>query len=86
MSEPLFSDRTVGAGGLTHGTGRVLARVNAGETPAVTGCGEPVAVVISLRRPGTATPSVGYATSGDPLWASRADENLGELLDVGIIR
>ncbi|SNT59909.1 prevent-host-death family protein [Streptosporangium subroseum] len=77
MSEPLSNDHTVGVRDLSHGTGQVLSRVKAGETLIITERGEPIAVVIPLRQPRTAMPAVGYATSGDPTWASHADENLG---------
>jgi prevent-host-death family protein len=89
MSEPLSNDHTVDVCDLTHGAGQVLARVKAGETLTITERGEPIAMVIPLRRPRTAMPAVGYATSGDPTWASRADENLGgfgEIVDIGTIR
>ncbi len=80
MSEPLFNDQfkdhTVGVRDLTHGTSQVLARVKAGETLTITERGEPIAMVIPLRQPRRVMPAVGYATSGDPEWASRADENL----------
>lgn len=76
MSEPLFDDHTVGVRDLTHGTSQVLARVKAGETLTITERGEPIAMVIPLRRPRMVMPAVGYAASGDPGWASQADENL----------
>ena len=78
MSEPLSNDHTVGVRDLTRGAGQVLARVKAGETLTITDRGEPIAMVVPLRRPRMTMPAVGYATSGDPTWASRADESFGE--------
>jgi prevent-host-death family protein len=66
MSEPSSNDHTVGARDLTHGTGRILARVRAGETLTITERGEPIAMVVPPRQPRVAMPAVGYATSGDP--------------------
>ncbi|WP_433258722.1 hypothetical protein ACQPYK_07465 [Streptosporangium sp. CA-135522] len=42
----------------------------------ITERGEPIAVVVPLRQPKMVRPAVGYVASGDPTWASRADENL----------
>ncbi|MER5420563.1 type II toxin-antitoxin system Phd/YefM family antitoxin [Streptosporangium roseum] len=76
MSEPFPTDHTLGVRDLTHGTSQVLARVKAGETLTITERGEPIAMVIPLRHPKMVMPTVGYGMSGDPTWASRADENL----------
>ncbi|WP_371780622.1 type II toxin-antitoxin system Phd/YefM family antitoxin [Streptosporangium subroseum] len=78
MSEPLSNDHTVDVRDLSHGTSQVLARVKAGETLTITERGEPIAMVIPLRRPRTAMPAVGYATNGEPTWAPHSDENFGE--------
>lgn len=51
-------------------------RVKAGETLTITDHGEPIAVVIPLRSAKTVMPAVGYVSSGDPAWASHADEEL----------
>ncbi|MFI6798082.1 hypothetical protein [Streptosporangium canum] len=42
----------------------------------ITERGEPITMVIPLRQPKMVMPAVGHAMSGDPTWASRADENL----------
>lgn len=61
---------------LTHHTSRVLARVKAGETLTVTERGEPIATVVPRRQSRVRRPAVGYASSGDPDWAKRSDEEL----------
>ncbi|MGS2643161.1 type II toxin-antitoxin system Phd/YefM family antitoxin [Streptosporangium sp. LJ11] len=80
MSEPLsddeFNDHAADVRDLTHGTGQVLARVKVGEALSVAERGEPIAMVVSSRRPRRVMPAVGCAAGGDPGWASRADENL----------
>lgn len=69
-------DHSVGVRDLTHRTSQVLARVKAGETLTITERGEPIATVIPLRPRTMVMPSIGYASSGDPGWAARADEEL----------
>ncbi|MEV6861464.1 type II toxin-antitoxin system prevent-host-death family antitoxin [Streptosporangium subroseum] len=64
MGEPSSNDHTVEVSDFIHGVGQVLARVKAGEMLTITERGEPVAVVIPLRRPRTAMPAVGYARAG----------------------
>ncbi|MFC4058017.1 type II toxin-antitoxin system Phd/YefM family antitoxin [Planomonospora corallina] len=76
MSEPVFEDHVVGVRDLTHKTSQILARVKGGETLTITERGEPIAKVVPLRQPRMVMPSVGYVASGDPTWASRADEEL----------
>jgi prevent-host-death family protein len=61
---------------LTHHTSRVLARVKAGESLTITERGEPIAQVVPIRRADDRRPAVGYAASGDPTWAARADDEL----------
>jgi prevent-host-death family protein len=80
MSSPAHGydsdEHTVGVRDLSHRTSQVLSRVRAGERLVVTDRGEPIAVVIPLRRPNMVLPAVGYAPSGDPSWAARAPEEL----------
>jgi len=77
MSEAAAHDsRDVPVRDLTHRTSKVLARVKAGETLTITERGEPIATVIPFRRARVSRPAVGYAASGDPGWAARADEQL----------
>jgi prevent-host-death family protein len=76
MSESFPSNHTVDVRDLTHATSQVLARVKAGERLTVTERGEPIAMLIPPPQPKMIMPAVGYAMSGDPTWASRADENL----------
>jgi prevent-host-death family protein len=84
MSIPVYDDHdrydrgehTVGVRDLSHRTSQVLSRVKAGERLVITDRGEPIAVVIPLRRPDRVMPAVGYASSGDPAWAARAAEEL----------
>lgn len=69
-------EHTVGVRDLSHRTSQVLSRVKAGERLVVTDRGEPIAVVIPLRRRDTVRPATGYAPSGDPNWAARAAQEL----------
>lgn len=70
------SEHMVGIRDLSHRTSQFLNRVKAGERLVVTERGEPIAVVIPLRRRDMVLPAVGYAPSGDPSWAARAAEEL----------
>jgi prevent-host-death family protein len=80
MSGPVYDDHrgehTVGVRDLSHRTSQVLNRVKAGERLIVTDRGEPIAVVLPLRRRDMVLPAIGYAPSGDPGWAARAAEEL----------
>lgn len=80
MASPAYDapegEHTVGIRDLSHRTSQVLNRVKAGERLIVTDRGEPIAVVIPLRRRDIVLPAVGYAPSGDPGWAARAAEEL----------
>jgi len=80
MSSPAYDYRedehTVGVRDLSHHTSQVLSRVRAGERLVITDRGEPIAVVVPLRRRGMVLPAVGYAPSGDPTWATRAADEL----------
>jgi prevent-host-death family protein len=80
MSSPAYSyhdgEHMVGVRDLSHRTSQILNRVKAGERLVVTDRGEPIAVVIPLRRRDMVLPAVGYAPSGDPGWAARAPEEL----------
>ena len=58
---------------LTHHTSKVLARVKAGESLTITERGKPIATVVPIRAAVAPRRSVGYASSGDPTWAARAD-------------
>jgi prevent-host-death family protein len=69
-------EHTVGVRDLSHRTSQVLSRVKAGERLVVTDRGEPIAVVIPLRRRDMVLPATGYAPSGDPSWAARATQEL----------
>ncbi len=69
-------DQTVGMRDLSHRTSRVLARVRAGERLVVTDRGEPIAVVIPLRRAEMGMPAGGYAPSGAPQRPPSATEEL----------
>ncbi|MGH3645585.1 MAG: type II toxin-antitoxin system Phd/YefM family antitoxin [Micromonosporaceae bacterium] len=73
---PHRGEHTVGVRDLSHHTSQILNRVKAGERLIVTDRGEPIAVVIPLRRRDMAMPATGYAPSGDPGWAARAAEEL----------
>ena len=80
MSSPArdnYGEHTVGIRDLSHRTSHVLNRVRAGERLVVTDRGEPIAVVIPLRRKTAVMPAVGYASSGDPHWAARTAEDMG---------
>ncbi|MFF0307521.1 type II toxin-antitoxin system Phd/YefM family antitoxin [Streptosporangium sp. NPDC004379] len=74
MSEPRPADHPVEAGDLIQGAGRLLARVKAGEALTIIDHGEPIAVILPLAGVKAAVPAVGYVSSGDPAWASHADE------------
>lgn len=76
MSDPAESTSEVPVRELTHHTSQVLARVKAGEHLTITDRGEPIARVVPLRRRGARRPAVGYAASGDSMWAARAAEEL----------
>lgn len=76
MGEPARDEHAVGVRDLSHRTSQILQRVKAGESLTITERGEAIAAVIPLRRPGWPLPSFGYATSGDPTWAARADDEL----------
>jgi prevent-host-death family protein len=80
MSSPAHGyyrdEHTVGVRDLSHRTSQVLSRVRAGERLVVTDRGEPIAVVIPLRRRDMVLPAIGYAPSGDPSWVARAAEEL----------
>lgn len=69
-------EHMVGVRDLSHRTSQFLNRVKAGERLVVTDRGEPIAVVIPLRRRDMVLPAVGYAPSGDPSWAARAADEL----------
>lgn len=76
MGEPAHAEHTVGVRDLSHRTSQILGRVKAGESLTITERGEAIAAVIPLPRPDRPLPSFGYAASGDPSWAARADEEL----------
>ena len=69
-------EHTVGVRDLSHRTSQILNRVKAGERLVVTDRGEPIAVVLPIRRRDLVLPATGYAPSGDPGWAARAAEEL----------
>ncbi|MDT3440422.1 MULTISPECIES: type II toxin-antitoxin system Phd/YefM family antitoxin [unclassified Pseudofrankia] len=69
-------EHSVGIRDLSHHTSQVLGRVRAGERIVITDRGEPVAMMVPLRRSTWIRPAAGYVNSGDPGWAAQAAEEL----------